>query len=211
MTLSIVRCACAWAGLSAVLGACSVLPEKAPVTVYQMPSYLNTLPRTAPEANLTPANARATIRVATPSASPTLGGDRILVSQSPYQIMAYKGVRWHDQAPRLVRNRLVQAFKSSGHWQAVTTDNSTARVAYQLVTELIEFQVLERDGTRKVNVRMDATLIDASRNQVVAAQPFYIESRVNRDDFGAVVEAFGKATDQLGTEVSSWLLNFAKP
>ena len=210
MTFFTASRAFATAGLCVLLGACSVLPDKPPVSVYQLPSSLP-VPSLSHSQEGVSGDFQATIRVTTPAANPTLSGDRILVSRARYQVMAYKGVRWQDQVPRMVRNRLVQALKSSEGWQAVTTENSTARVSFQLGSELMQFQVLDNDGQRKVHVWLDATLIDSRLNRVVGARPFQVESRVEGDDFDAVVVAFGSAADQLGIAVAKWLAAYAKP
>lgn len=198
----------AWAATALMLSACSVLPEKKPVTVYQLP-----LPPISAQAGFArpdkvpePSTAeRRVLRVNTPVASPTLNSDRILVSQAPYQVMAYQGVRWNDQVPGIVRNQLVQMLRASNQWQAVTTDATTARANYHLGGELTDFQVYERDGHRQVRIRLDATLTHAQTNRIIAAFPFSVSRTVDGTEFDAVIGAFGDAASQLGNDVARWV------
>ena len=197
-----------WAATALMLSACSVLPEKKPVTVYQLP-----LPPISAQAGLTRpdkvsepfAVEHRVLRVNTPVASPTLNSDRILVSQAPYQVMAYQGVRWNDQVPGIVRNHLVQMLRASHQWQAVTTDATTARAGYHLSGELTDFQVYERDGHREVRARFDATLTHAQTNRIIAAFPFSVSRTVDGAGFDPVIGAFGDAASELGNEVARWV------
>lgn len=186
------------------LSACSVLPEKTAVTVYQLPLRLTAAEPGSTGSGAQPVSNRV-LRVNTPAASPTLNSDRILVSQAPYQVMAYQGIRWDDQVPRLMRNQLVQALTANGQWQAVITDSSTARASYQLGGELLDFMVYEVAGQREVSIRFDATLMDVDNNRIVAAHPFSVTQAVKGAGFDPVVEAFANANARLGAEVASWL------
>lgn len=193
---------------TALLTACSVIPQQAPVTVYQLPLPIATAstPHATAQTALLPA-----IRVITPSASPTLNSDRILVSQSPNQLLAYQGVRWHDMAPRIVRNHLAQALKNNNRWQAVTTDDNNALASYQLGGELHAFQVFDNTGERKVVIRFDATVVNTESNRVMAARAFELTEAVTGQDFEAVVKTFGQATDRLGQQLAQWLTQTLAP
>ncbi|MBC2769457.1 ABC-type transport auxiliary lipoprotein family protein [Pusillimonas minor] len=204
-----------------LLTACSVLPEQAPVTVYQLPlPASNASSQNSAAANpasgvgaasksslISPNPSRtefASIRINTPAASPTLNGTRILVSQAPYQVMAFQGVRWYDAAPRIVRNHVSQALKNGQQWQAVTTDDANVSSRYQLGGELHAFQVDAASNPRRVLVHIDATLVDTFDNKVIASQSFAISKPVPDAGFDSVIATFGEATRQLGLDIARW-------
>ncbi|OXR49340.1 hypothetical protein PuT2_05870 [Pusillimonas sp. T2] len=199
------------------LTACSVLPEQPPVTVYELPlltasasSQNSNAPSTTPGTGALGRSSSAvqaelpSIRINTPASSPTLNGTRILVSQAPYQVMAYQGVRWYDAVPRLVRNHVSQAFKSKQQWQAVTTDDANVSARYQLGGELYAFQVDAASNPRRVLVHFDATLVDTFDNKVIASRSFALSRPVPNAEFDSVIETFGEATRQLGQDVAQW-------
>ena len=192
------------------VSACSVLPERPAMTVYRLPL----LPApTTNEASATSGQVgdnRPSLRVLTPSSGALLNSDRILVSQSSHQVSAYKGVRWHDQMPRIVRDQLVQALKNQGEWPVVVTDGTSTRVRYQLASELIDFQVYESTSGREIKVRVDATLIDVDKNHAVAARQFVVTEPVRGEDFDRVIQSFATATERLGKDVAMWLLTTAR-
>lgn len=207
-TRRVVALAC----VALAMSACSVLPDKKPVTVYQLPnpvSPVTAMPGEPGSSVAASGIAGKALRVNTPVAGPTLNSDRILVSPAQYQVMAYKGVRWHDLAPRIVRNQLALQLRAINVWNVVTTDDTTARASYLLGGELLDFQVQERSGNREVTIRFEATLIDADTNRVVAARPFKVIQPVQGQEFDRVIEAFGQATQQLGAEVAAWLAQAA--
>lgn len=202
---------------------CSVLPEKAPLTVYKLPlplaipaiSHAAALKNTdsvssigidpmASKGNTEHASDNS-IRILMPTSTALLNSDRILVSRSAYQVSAYKGVRWQDQIPRMLRLHLAQALKNNGRWQAVITDGNTARTRYQLAGELLDFQVYEDAEGRAVKVGFDATLINVNDNRVIAARLFLINQPVTGPDFDQVIASFSTATERLGSEVNAWV------
>ena len=209
---------------------CSVLPEKAPLTVYKLPmpsamppvSHAVALKNSdsASSIGIEPTARKGmtehasdnSIRILMPTSTALLNSDRILVSRSAYQVSAYKGVRWQDQIPRMLRLHLAQALKTNGRWQAVITDGNTVRTGYQLAGELLDFQVYEDAEGRLVKVAFDATLINVNENRVVAARPFLVNQPVTGPDFDQVIASFGKATERLGSEVNAWVqFNTAQP
>jgi cholesterol transport system auxiliary component len=93
--------------LLVLVGACASLTKKEPFTTYS--------PRSAPQ----PAAAGASrvdwqLAIDTPLASDTLDTSRMLVMPSPGAIETYKGGRWSDTAPLVLRTLLIQAFQDSG-------------------------------------------------------------------------------------------------
>lgn len=78
-------------------------------------------------------DARALVaRVVKPKSSETLDSPRIAVIPQGDVISSYKGARWSDPAPVLLRNRLTDAFYRDGRVQSISTDDSNLQADFEL-------------------------------------------------------------------------------
>lgn len=117
--------------------ACSILPKSEPVDIYRLP--VNQASRTA-----TPLD--WSLRLNKPLASEALAGARIAVIPQGDIISGYKGARWSDPVPLLVRNRLLDGFQRDGRVQRLSADDSNLQADYELAGELQAFQSEYRPG-----------------------------------------------------------------
>ncbi|UAW98975.1 membrane integrity-associated transporter subunit PqiC [Halopseudomonas nanhaiensis] len=184
---------CASIGL---LAACTVLPETEPVTVYQLPA-----PRMEP---LQQQPDSSSLRINTPHAGIAVSGPRILVNPEGDEISAYKGVRWSDPAPAMLRERLTRAFSRSGVLAQVSTDDHSLHADYHLSSDLRRFQVSYMDGPPRAIIELDTRLIDPTERRMLASRTFLIEEELENTQVPAVVQAFGRATAQLEAELIPW-------
>lgn len=177
------------------LGACSILPEQAPSDVYRLPTAL-------PASNVT-APVSWSLRVVRPKSSETLDSPRIAVIPQGNVISSYKGARWSDPAPVLLRNRLADAFYRDGRIQSISTDDSNLQADFELGGELQAFQSEYRGAAIEVVIRLDARLAD-DRQRIVASRRFEVDQPVADKQVSAVVSAFGQASDTLAAQVLQW-------
>ena len=106
--LLVVLCAA-----SSLLAACSVLPKREPVQIWQPEESASSAPAAAADFSL---------RVDAPNATGPLDGTGIVVMPEPGQVSTYKGARWSEAPALLIRHRLVDAFMAA-KLPAVTTDD----------------------------------------------------------------------------------------
>lgn len=177
------------------LGACSILPEQAPSDVYRLP--------TASPASKGAAPVAWSLRVVRPKSSETLDSSRIAVIPEGNVISSYKGARWSDPAPVLLRNRLTDAFYRDGRVQSISTDDSNLQADFELGGELQAFQSEYRGAAIEVVIRLDARLAD-DRQRIVASRRFEVHQPVADKQVSAVVSAFGQASDTLAAQVLQW-------
>lgn len=183
--------------LAALLPACSVLPKAEPITTYL-------LPNAAPlQAKVQPSP--LTLTLARPLASQALDSTRIAVVPEGNQISTYKGARWADNAPALLRAQLLDELRSRALFKSVNSDEQHLASDWQLLSNLLDFQSDYQDGTVRVLIRFDAQLIDASSRKVLASRRFVIEQPSASEKIPQVVQAFGKASAQLADQLSQWL------
>lgn len=186
------------------LSACSVIPQADAPVMYRLPAAAATPPESPKDFPL-----NLSLRIAAPRASATLDSVRIAVLPAGDEITAYRGVRWSDRAPLLLRNRLFDAFQASGAVAALSLDENNLRADLELGGTLRAFQSEYRDGRPVVVIRYDALLSSASAHQILAARRFDIVVPAPDPAVPRVVQAFGAAGDQLAAQVLPWVLAHA--
>ena len=179
------------------LGACSILPKQEPLDVYRLPTAFTNAKAGEP--------APWSLRISKPKSSETLDRARIAVIPQGDVISSYKGARWSDPAPVLLRNRLTDAFYSDGRTQSISTDDSDLQADFELGGELQAFQSEYHGAAIEVVIRLDARLSD-DRQRIVASRRFEVRQPVSDKEVPAVVAGFGKASDALAAQVVQWTL-----
>ncbi len=182
-----------------VLTACSVLPAPESLTYYQLPAA--TLAAQASD----PARQALIVQVDRPYAERALASSRIIVLPDGNQLSAYQGVRWSDDAPALLRNRLASALRDTGQFRAVTLDSDALVADWELSGNLNAFQVVYVQGAPRVRIQFDAALRDQHNGALVQTRRFTQEEPVQGTAVPQVVQAFGSAADALALQISQWL------
>ncbi|TAN05797.1 MAG: ABC transporter [Rhodanobacteraceae bacterium] len=196
----VVRTLLAICATAALLSACSVLPKREPVQVWQ-PEETATVTAPAQPADFS-------LRVDTPNTSGPLDGTGIVVMPVAGQISTYKGARWSESPALLVRHRLVDAFMAA-KLPAVTTDDDHFYSNYTLSGDLRAFQSEYRNGSPVVVVRFDAQLRRGGARNPLATRSFVVTRNPSGVDVPQIVAAFGAADDQLAQQVVAWTLEIA--
>jgi len=184
----------------AALPACSILPKAEPANVYRLP--------VASQAAAAHGGASLpwTLRIGKPQASDALNSPRIAVLPQGDLVSSYKGARWSDPAPVLLRNRLLDGFSRDGRLRGLSTDDSNVQGDYELGGDLQAFQS-EYTGTGvTVHVRLDARLVDGRSQRIIASQRFEVSQPVAGTAVPSVITAFGQASDRLTGQVIEWAL-----
>lgn len=184
-----------------VLAGCSVLPKAEPQTVYALPDTQIT-ERVQTTQSVQP----WALRVQTPYSHRMLNSNRIVVRPDNSEVSVYKGVRWSDPAPVLLRDHLVNAFRTQAAVASVTSDSTHLTADLELGGDLTRFQVEYQDGTPVVHIQLDAFLVDPSNSHIVANQRFFVTEPVKGKEVPEVVLAFGEATDRLAVDIVAWVL-----
>ena len=125
-------------------------------------------------------------------------------------VSSYKGARWSDAVPVLLRNRLLDGFQRDGQVQRLSADDSNLQADYELAGELQAFQTEYRaGGAVEVVIRYDARLVQGRSQRILASKRFEIRQPLADKQVSAVVAGFGKACDQLTGQVVSWTIAHA--
>lgn len=201
MTIALFRRACLTAAV--LLGGCSVLPQAEPVQTYLLPQGEASAHGGGPRLE-------RSLSIARPQASQTLDSTRIAVIPQGSEISTYKGARWSDPAPALLRDRLLTAFQADGRFAALSSDEQHLQADFSLVGNLLAFQSEYRAGMPEVVIRLDARLVQGNTQRVVASRSFVVRQPSQAVEVPAVVSAFGQAGDQLAAQVVEWTVAQAR-
>ncbi|WP_027896914.1 ABC-type transport auxiliary lipoprotein family protein [Zestomonas thermotolerans] len=186
----------ALAGLAFALTACTLLPQAEPVQVYLLPA-----------ASLPPASTTKidrVLRISRPRASMILSSTRIAVIPAGSQLSSYKGARWSDEAPALLRDRLVELFIDDGRFTTVSSDDQHLLTDLDLQGSLAAFQAEYRNGRPVVVIRYDAHLASSGSQRILASRRFEVHQPSDGEQLEAVVAAFGQASERLARQLIDW-------
>lgn len=197
--LSPARLLIALCAASMLLAACSILPNREPVQIWQPEESAIAAPATT---------AGFSLRVDAPNTTGPLDGTGIVVMPDPGQISTYKGARWSEPPALLIRHRLVDAFMAA-KLPAVTTDDDHFASDYSLSGNLRAFQSEYRNGSPVVVVRLDAQLRRGGARDLLATHSFVVTQNPSGTDVPQIVTAFGAADDALAQQVVAWTLDVA--
>jgi cholesterol transport system auxiliary component len=182
-----------------LLTACSIVPKSDPPAVYQL----------APAGKHAAVNSPAlpfSLSIDTPQSSRTIDSTRILVQPQETRLNAYKGARWGDTVPAMLRQRFTQALRQTGALQAVSNDNLNYRTDLSLGSEVMAFQVQYHSSGVKAVVMLDAFLSEPAGQSIIAAQRFTAEHALTDPSVQSAVQALSTASDQLTHELVQWTL-----
>lgn len=185
--------------LAMLLSACTILPTAPISQVYLLPVPPTTNAPRAPTVDWS-------LRVSQPATSQFLNSSRIAVQPQGQEIAVYQNSRWSDPAPILVRNRLIQEFRTDGRIRAVSSDDDSLQADVELSGDLSAFQGVYLTDKSEVLIRFDAWLVRISDRRIIATRHFEIRQPIKGTEMNEVVQAFGLASDQLSTQVLNWML-----
>lgn len=185
--------------LTTLLSACSILPKSEEFSVYRLPAssfehYSGT--------NRT----EWTLQINQPQSTRILDSSHIAVIPQGDQISAYKGARWSDRAPQLLRDRLIAGLLDDGRIRAVSSDENRLQTDLEISSDLRAFQSEYVAGKPQAHIVLDARLVRSSTQTIIEQKRFEVRKDAADSSVTAVVSAFGQAGDQLTREVMAWTL-----
>lgn len=183
----------------ALIASCSLLPPQQSPIIYVLPRPSSPTTDAGPPLPWQ-------LRVDTPGSTGLIGNQGIVVMPAPDRVTYYKDAIWNDNAPLLMRERLIDAFLATHRLAAVTSDDDALAADFVLSGDLRAFQSEYRNGSPVVIVRYDAQLRRGSSREVLVSHSFEATAQPAGVTVPEVVQAFGQACDQLSTQVVAWTL-----
>ena len=184
--------------LTLLQSGCSVMPSPQKVENYSLPAGTQTTHCSVLKFN-------GSLQVEKPYANQFLNSSRIAVRTENNILTVYKGARWNDTAPVILRDRLIQALQRSACLKTVSSGELNLNADIKLDGELYAFQGEYQAGNKNVRIHYVAYLINAQTQQVIASQDFNILEPINGGGMNGAITAFGKAADRLSDELTRWV------
>jgi cholesterol transport system auxiliary component len=190
------------AALLVFLSSCTLLPAPRTLAIYQLPPS-----SIAPAAQTDQLPQRPlTLHISKPDSSRMTDTQRVLILRQDNRISAYKGVRWSDSPPVLLRNQLTSAFRADGRLSVVSDKNVNLRRDLELSGELYSFHVEYTGGMAVAVIRFYAVLAQPTRNRIIASRGFEARQPAQGKGMPEVVAAFGKGADDVAREIIDWTI-----
>jgi len=187
-----------WLLLTLVLAsACTVLPEPAPVDIYQLP------PPTLAAAGS--GQLIDSLRIDRPLTGEVLGGNRLLIMTADNQFQAMPAMRLATPVPLLWRDWLLDAFWRDGRIGGLSASSEGLEAGLELGGQLRAFHI-DNSGARPAAViQYDALLIATAGRTIVASRRFETRVEMTALDGVAAVNALGEAANRLARDLIGWV------
>lgn len=179
--------------------ACTVLPERTPVDLYQLPP--SSLSQSGDAVSLD------SLRIARPSTSDALGGTRILILAGDHSFQAYADSRWSAPLPTLWRDWLLDAFWRDGRVSQLSASADGLTAQLELNGMLRAFHVEQNNGRQVAVIRYDANLVDTTNRQIIRSKRFEAREDIAHRSVAAAVRSMGVAADNLAAELVQWAVS----
>ncbi len=178
------------------LGGCTLLPESEPLAVYQFPQPERTGNSTSQPLSLS-------LRVDTPQTGYAYSGPRLMVQTRDHQLLSYKGVRWSDPTPTLLREYLALAFLRDGTLGTVTTDENALHADVHLGSDLRRFQVV--DGSEPhILIELQGRLVNPDSRRIYLSHEFVVQQPIGSTGIQDVIEGYQQASATLASQLLDW-------
>lgn len=181
-------------------GGFSLLPTEA-ARIFDL-SPKSTFPADLPTVN-------SQLVVQEPTAARALNTDRIAVRKGQFEVGYFKGVRWSDQAPRMIQIRLIESFENSHRIGSVGRRAIGLTSNFDLLIELREFQAEMPDGRTNADsviVTINAKLVEQPSAFIVASRTFEMSEPTENKTITGVVGAFDEALGSVLKDIVTWSL-----
>jgi len=100
----------------------------------------------------------------------------------------------------------VEAFRQDNRLAAVVNERDRVSADFELVSDLRAFHSEYVQGRPRAVIRLDVRLVDSGRQRIRAARRFEVGEPSADESVDAVVEAFGRAADDLSRQLVDWTL-----
>lgn len=186
--------ACAWLALLSLCGcAASLLAPRPATTLYRLEGTAS-----LPVASRGTVVARETVRLTVTFAT-EIDGDRLLTIRGR-QAMYLKGVRWIAPTPDLFSQAIEHGFaRRAPEIMIVTAADRARNASYNLDVRIDHFEAVysenaDADAPPIVTLNGEARLLRADGTPL-ASWRVVTQTHAGRNNVGAIVDAFGVATD----------------
>lgn len=132
---------------------------------------------------------------------------RIAVRPEPNEMQVYAGAQWAKPPSQMIEDALLRTLEDSGRIPAVARRGAGIGADYRLVLDLRRFESdYGRGGTPAATIELNAKLLHAPDQRVVAAHTFLQAQPAASTELDDVVRAFETALQAVTGELAGWVL-----
>lgn len=132
---------------------------------------------------------------------------QIAYSTQPYQVAYFAENRWATKPAQMLQLLIVQTLQKTHAFHAVITPPVVSHYDLILVTQLLQLQQDFLTHPSQVHLQINAQLIDANKNQVIATRQFCVTEIAPQDNpYGGVLAA-NRATADVLRQLAIWVVN----
>ena len=172
----------------------------APVKATQVANYTLTGVNTKRVANQP---TKKTILVSMPVASPGYQSQNMVYVNKPYQLNAFTHNNWVAPPAKMLMPLIVSSLRNTNEYHAVVSPPFSGLTVLRLDTQLLELQQNFSGQESKVEMILEAELVDNVSNKVLATKHFKVIVPTSADPYGGVV-ATNKATTRIMQQLASF-------
>lgn len=146
------------------------------------------------------------ILISEPTALKALDSEQIVIRPSPSAIQYLADSQWSDRLPKIVQDKLVQAFENSGRVGGVGRPGEGLAIDYNIITAIRSFEI-KADAGEQALVEISAKVLNDRNGVVAATRVFRATSPVTGSGNAAYVRALDRAFETVVAEMVSWTLS----
>ena len=147
------------------------------------------------------------LSIGRPEAARMVDSLRIAVRPTPGEIQVYQGANWAKTPSEQVEDAILRLLEDSGRIGGVARQGTGIAAEYKLVMDLRRYESdYAGQATPSATIEVNAKLMHAPANEVVASRTFLRAVPAAATDVGSVVQAFSQALGQLASDISGWAL-----
>lgn len=137
-----------------------------------------------------------------------LDSRRIALRPKPTKLQYYAEANWTDRPAQMIQTLLIESFTNTNRIAFVGRDAISLRPDYVLKGQLREFQAeyFHKSAEPLVRVRLNATLIDQSRREIIASESFEAAVTSEGTDMDSIILAFDMALGKVLRRTVEWTL-----
>jgi phospholipid/cholesterol/gamma-HCH transport system substrate-binding protein len=142
------------------------------------------------------------IAINEPTALVTLQTQRLLTRSKDGQIAPFSDAQWADSLPKLLQEKIVQAYENEGYLASIPPASDQAKFDYQLLIDLRNFAIVTYQEPM-ADLEF-AVKIMAADGHIVGTQIFHATGALRASDGPSAVAAFNEAFNKAASELISW-------
>ena len=146
------------------------------------------------------------ILITEPAALKALDSEQIVIRPTPSSIEYLAKSQWSDRLPKIVQDKLVQAFENSGRVGGVGRPGDGLAIDYKIITSIRAFEI-KVDGGEHAVVELSAKVLNDRNGVVVASKVFRSTAPVTGSGNAAYVQALDTAFEAVVRDLVGWTLS----